>query len=578
MALDENEKKVLSNLKKRRGVVKAALTRVQTFITKFNPRDDAIALLKFRQEELPQINRKFDDVQCEIELIDPDNFEEAEKEREQFENTYFAIRAELQQIISAEKSQNTSINNSSSITTMGHARGARLPPISLPSFNGNIQEWESYFDCFKAMVHNDDNCPAAQKFSHLRSTLSGQALDVIKGLPMTENNYKVAIEKLQQRYDNRSLVIQSHIRAILDCHQVESAAGMQLQTLHSNVSAHVAALAALDQPIQHWDAWLVTVVLRKLDQSTSQDWQLRRTNTELPRYAELESFLTNRCIALESTERLLVRSERDKDSHSANDLKMRKSHQSNNSKKGLFISTERDIKCPSCSDEHKLYACNKFKQLSVGDRVTFVRDSRLCFNCLNPNHMATVCRSTYSCRICKRNHNTLLHFEKSTSSTERVEGQVQQVDAQKQSNSSQDSNISAAASFVDGSEQGYVFLSTALILAGDRSGNQKKCRAVLDSGSQVNFISGNLANKLQLQSKKSSLPVSGIGESRVQALTYVEVSIQSRLRNYRVKLVCYVLPTIVSKLSACPNPPRGWQIPEELLSDLVDPYFYNPGC
>jgi len=43
MALDENEKKALGNLKKRRGVVKAALTKVQTFITKFNPRNDAIA-------------------------------------------------------------------------------------------------------------------------------------------------------------------------------------------------------------------------------------------------------------------------------------------------------------------------------------------------------------------------------------------------------------------------------------------------------------------------------------------------------------------------------------------------------
>jgi len=43
---------------------------------------------------------------------------------------------------------------------------------------------------------------------------------------MTEINFKVAIKKLQQRYENRSLVIQSHIRAILDCHQVESASRM----------------------------------------------------------------------------------------------------------------------------------------------------------------------------------------------------------------------------------------------------------------------------------------------------------------------------------------------------------------
>lgn len=40
--------------------------------------------------------------------------------------------------------------------------------------------------------------------------------------------------------------------------------------------------------------------------------------------------------------------------------------------------------------------------------------------------------------------------------------------------------------------------------------------------------------------------------------------------------MCYVLPTIFSKLS-CPNPSKGWQIPEELLSELADPFFYNPG-
>jgi len=169
----------------------------------------------------------------------------------------------------------------------------------------------------------------------------------------------------------------------------------------------------------------VTVALRKLNQSTNQDWQLRCTDTDLPTYAELEGFLTNRCIALESTEGLSVSSERDGDSHSAKDLKMKKSYLGHNSKKGLFITSERQIKCPCYSDEHKLYACNKFKELSIGDRVIFARDSRLCFICLNPNHMATMCRSTYSCRICKRSHNTLLHFKKSTGSTERVEGQAQ---------------------------------------------------------------------------------------------------------------------------------------------------------
>lgn len=58
------------------------------------------------------------------------------------------------------------------------------------------------------------------------------------------------------------MVIQSHIRAILDCPKVGYAVGSELQALHSNIVSHVAALGALDQPIHMWDAWLVTILLR----------------------------------------------------------------------------------------------------------------------------------------------------------------------------------------------------------------------------------------------------------------------------------------------------------------------------
>lgn len=105
MVLDESSQKCLADLKRKRGVIKASLTRVQNFVSKFNPREESITLVEFRQEELPQINRKFDDIQCEIELIDTDNFEENERPRETFENDYYAIRSEMQEMINQEINQ-----------------------------------------------------------------------------------------------------------------------------------------------------------------------------------------------------------------------------------------------------------------------------------------------------------------------------------------------------------------------------------------------------------------------------------------------------------------------------------------
>lgn len=104
MVLDDTDKKVLGDLRRKRGVVKASLTRFRTFVQNFRPSVDAITLLEFRQEQLPEVNRKFDDIQCQIELIDIDNAAETDKEREEFENDYFAIRSEMQELINAEKS------------------------------------------------------------------------------------------------------------------------------------------------------------------------------------------------------------------------------------------------------------------------------------------------------------------------------------------------------------------------------------------------------------------------------------------------------------------------------------------
>jgi len=46
----------------------------------------------------------------------------------------------------------------------------------------------------------------------------------------------------------------------------------------------------------------------------------------------------------------------------------------------------------------------------------------------------------------------------------------------------------------------------------DKDGMFHPARALLDSGSEINFITDTLANKLQLQRKRQHFEVSGIGD------------------------------------------------------------------
>lgn len=69
---------------------------------------------------------------------------------------------------------------------------------------------------------------------------------------MTETNYSIAIKRLQQRFENGRLVIQSYIRVLLEYPQGDSTLSSELKALYSNVVSYLAALEALGQPVDRW--------------------------------------------------------------------------------------------------------------------------------------------------------------------------------------------------------------------------------------------------------------------------------------------------------------------------------------
>lgn len=288
MLLDEVMQGQVKDLRKKCGIIKA-LTLMKNFVEVFDPTVDTISLLEFHQEELQRLNKKIDDIQTQLEQIVVDDFDKEEEKRNKFEFYYFNIHSNIQEIVNAKKSVSRSCHNSTFNNNMpaGHSR-AQLPIITISTFDGNIRDWESFFDCFHAMIHDDGGCTPVQKFYYLQSSISGLALNVIKSVPMTDANYKIAIERLKQRYDNSSLVIQSHIKSLMESPFAEQPTAKDMQALHVHVSTHVAALRVLNQPTELWNAWLVKIISSRLDAVTSHGSQLREQNTLLPKYCELE--------------------------------------------------------------------------------------------------------------------------------------------------------------------------------------------------------------------------------------------------------------------------------------------------
>ncbi len=64
------------------------------------------------------------------------------------------------------------------------------------------------------------------------------------------------------------------------------------------------------------------------------------------------------------------------------------------------------IMFPICHNvSHPAYHYKKFKEATVSQRLNWVKQHKLCSNCLHHSHSTSDCKSTYKCRHCDGNHN-----------------------------------------------------------------------------------------------------------------------------------------------------------------------------
>ncbi|EFN70447.1 hypothetical protein EAG_00328, partial [Camponotus floridanus] len=85
----------------------------------------------------------------------------------------------------------------------------------LPTFNGDQLAWDSFRDQFMSLVHEVDGLAPIQKLQYLRSSLTGEAAAVVSGIEMTANGYVSAWDELVTRYDNKRVLLSSHMRALI---------------------------------------------------------------------------------------------------------------------------------------------------------------------------------------------------------------------------------------------------------------------------------------------------------------------------------------------------------------------------
>lgn len=116
-------------------------------------------------------------------------------------------------------------------------------------------------------------------------------------------------------------------------------------------------------------------------------------------------------------------------------------------------------------------------------------------------------------------------------------------------------------------------LSTALVSIKDNQGASQTGRALLDSGSQSNFITEDLVRRLGLTTRSINIPVVGINQAWSQIQEMVKVTVSSKYNAFNITIDCLVLKRISDRLPNFPLDKKSFMIPHNIR--LADPTFHE---
>ena len=468
----------LKNLHISRGQVKSALTRFLTFIQSESSRISS--QLDARTSKIQQSFDEFNVIQNEIEIIT--NMNEAEvKQREVFENDYFNAMGLVHTIKQREKHRTVADISSTN-------NRIKLPSVSLPKFNGKFSDWLSFEKSFKQLLQTHDDLTEMEKFLYLQSCLEGPASAAVESIEFDENCYQEAWKVLEGKFKNSKLITDLEIRNILQIKKLSDKSYDSFQELLDNSFNSIRKLKSITNDKELADSLIIYLVSSKLDEDSKQLWEQSLSKSRLPNLKEFEDFMSKQAQSLNATPNYNFKPKTKQAPYHAN-FKGQKSKDTVQSNAGVSGKEQ----CAVCKADHRIFYCENFLSKSVQDRNSFIRENKMCINCLSSGHLYKDCKFS-SCKICNKKHNTLLHIAPAKP----------------------EDNSSSLHCNSKSNPKTIVMLATAKVYLIGKNNQRILARALLDGGSHINLVTEEMFQSLGLKRRHCSHSVDGLGSNKVK--------------------------------------------------------------
>ncbi|WKX90793.1 hypothetical protein Q1695_009553 [Nippostrongylus brasiliensis] len=385
-------------------------------------------------------------------------------------------------------------------------QNAKLAPIPIPKFKGDIWEWDTFWTSFNYNVHSkniDEYC----KLHYLLEALQGEALQLAKQFEISGSTYKLVLAHLKEKYGDKQALVDCLPRRLQSTESRSSSLDDQMtlcEQLRSIVShlklkkEHIDNTFLQKQLLAKFSVDIQRHILREKTRNEGMEWNTMKMLTTAREFIKEELQIT------QQTEFGKHNHERTENLHSEAPKAVRRQLQP----------------CFYCRKVgHIPKNCDEFSTYS--QRVQIMDTRKLCRNCGVDDHIASKCPRG-NCRKCGiHGHHTSI-CKKMFESPEpmRQPRESKQVQKTVAKSTPPPSKPLTRANTVLSNQPANNHLhpdtilctqgnSKTMILAGQAqvlnptTGRLEPIFVMLDTGADRSFITNELANRLQLSDVNS---------------------------------------------------------------------------
>ena len=179
--------------------------------TKASP-SEKLQKLETLDEQIFSTLEKEDEIISEIDKANDIKFS--------INESIFAINSVLNKKDTTKVSASPNLDPSTSNVNL--SLNAKLPSLSIKTFYDNPLEFSSFWDNFRATIHENNSLKYITKFNYSISYLNGPGKAAFSSILITESNYLEAVELLQKRFGNKQILITSNIDQLLSISPVNN--------------------------------------------------------------------------------------------------------------------------------------------------------------------------------------------------------------------------------------------------------------------------------------------------------------------------------------------------------------------